>query len=162
LPFDTLSRANGHIVTIPQYGGSITLNGHQSKILVTDFKFGQKNLLYSTAEILTYAAFGNKETLVLWVPTGESGEFTIEGVRNATVVVCDGCSNVSIYSGESNVTITFQQDKGSSLVELEDGSSVVLLDRTAAYKFWAPQLNSDPFANPEETGICSTTAKRKG
>ncbi|KAK6821046.1 family 35 glycosyl hydrolase [Apiospora arundinis] len=75
-------------VTVPQYGGAIALNGHQAKILVTDFKFGSKSLLYSTAEVLTYSVVDGKEVLVLWVPTGESAEFSIDGVASAKLVSC--------------------------------------------------------------------------
>ncbi|KAI0121127.1 beta-galactosidase B [Xylariales sp. AK1849] len=131
-------------LTIPQYGGSITINGHQSKIIVTDFAFGSKSLLYSTAEVLTYAIINGKETLVLWVPTGESGEFTIEGVKRAKLTSCNGCANVKILPGESNVAISFMQNAGMSLIELGDGSRVVLLDRSAAYLFWAPRLDNNP------------------
>lgn len=42
--------------------GSITvpndsLNGRQSKIVVTDYKFGRHTILYSTAEVLTYGVW---------------------------------------------------------------------------------------------------------
>ncbi|KAH6645415.1 putative beta-galactosidase B [Truncatella angustata] len=131
-------------LTIPQYGTEITINGHQSKIIVTDFAFGSKSLLYSTAEVLTYAIIDGKEVLALWVPTGESGEFTIDGVRTASVATCNGCANVKIYSGESNITVSFMQNAGMSTLELGDGSKVVLLDRSAAYLFWSPSLDNNP------------------
>ncbi|RYP76619.1 hypothetical protein DL771_001688 [Monosporascus sp. 5C6A] len=138
-------------LTVPQYGGEVTINGHQAKILVTDFKFGSKTLLYSTAEVLTYAVIDDKEVLVLWAPPGESGEFTISSVRTASVTSCNGCSNVGIYSGRSNVTVTFNQNAGKSIVTLEDGSKVVLLDRSAAYLFWSPSLSDDPMAPANST-----------
>lgn len=52
-------------VTVPQYGGSLGLQAHYAKILVTDFKFGDVNLVYSTAEVLSYAFFDKKPSLVL-------------------------------------------------------------------------------------------------
>ncbi|KAI1856434.1 hypothetical protein JX265_011681 [Neoarthrinium moseri] len=131
-------------LTIPQYGSEITINGHQSKILVTDFAFGAKSLLYSTAEVLTFAIIDGKETLALWVPTGESGEFTVQGVNAANLAACNGCANVNIYPGETNVTISFLQNAGMSTVELGDGSRIVLLDRSAAYLFWSPSLDNNP------------------
>jgi hypothetical protein len=82
------------------------------------------------------------------VPTGESGEFTVQGVNSAKLSSCGGCANVNIYPGESNVTVSFMQNAGMSLVELGDGSRVVLLDRSAAYLFWSPALNN----NPSEAG----------
>lgn len=147
-------------LSIPQHGGAVRLNGHQSKIVVTDFRFGSYNLLYSTAEVLTYAVFDGEPTLVLWVPTGESGEFSIETTnlsKNKTMASneallrrCKGCSAAKFFPGPSNqgVTVSFTQDKGMSIVQL-NSVRVVLLDRTSAYNFWAPSLSSDPVA-PED------------
>ena len=127
------------------------MSGHQSKILVTDFTYGSKSILYSTAEVLTYSVFDGKEVLALWVPTGESGEFTVHGVNSAKMASCNGCANVEIHRGEANVTISFMQNAGMSVVELGDGSHVVLLDRTEAYKFFSPHLNNDPLAGGNQT-----------
>ncbi|KAE8351357.1 putative beta-galactosidase B [Aspergillus coremiiformis] len=131
-------------LTIPQYGTQITLNGHQSKIVVTDFKFGSKTLLYSTAEVLTYALIDGKEVLALWVPTGESGEFVVKGVNAAKFADNGSSANVEIHPGANNVTVSFMQRSGMSLVELDDGSRIALLDRSAAHVFWSPPLNNDP------------------
>lgn len=136
--------ANQRTVTIPQHGTTVTINGHQSKIIVTDFSFGSKSLLYSTAEVLTYAIIDGQEVLALWVPTGESGEFTIEGVSSATLASGDKCANLKIYPGRSNVTVSFMQNAGMTILELGDGSKVVLLDRSAAYLFWSPALDNNP------------------
>ncbi|KAK8016624.1 glycosyl hydrolase family 35 [Apiospora rasikravindrae] len=143
-------------ITVPQHGGEIALNGHQAKILVTDFQFGSKKLLYSTAEVLTYSIVDGKEVLALWVPTGESAEFAVEGVSSAKLVSCDGCANVQVFDNDGKVgynatTVSFIQNAGMSLVELSDGSRVVLLDRSAAYRFWSPALSSDPLAAGNET-----------
>ncbi|KAI0002851.1 beta-galactosidase B [Xylariaceae sp. FL0662B] len=138
-------------LTVPLYGEGIAINGHQAKIIVTDFQFGTKSLLYSTAEVLTYAIIDNKEVLVLWVPTGESGEFTVTGVTSAALKSCAGCANVKSYPGEKSVTVTFMQNAGMSLIELNDGSRVVLLDRSTAYLFWASNLSNDPLAPPNTT-----------
>lgn len=143
------------LVTVPQHGTNITINGHQAKILVTDFQFGSKYLLYSTAEVLTYAVIDGKEVLALWVPTGESGEFTVLGPKSAKVTSCEGCANVKFFPGKSNITVSFTQNAGMSVVELSDGSRVVLLDRSAAYLFWAPSLTSDPVYDPDSTGKSS-------
>ncbi|KUI53455.1 putative beta-galactosidase B [Cytospora mali] len=132
---------------IPQYGGSITINGHQAKILPTDFKFGDKNLLYSTAEVLTYALIDGKEVLAVWVPIGESGELVVEGVASArlsTTTANTTSTIVSIISGNSSVAINWSNTGGMTVVNLADGAQVVILDRVAAYVFWAPSLGNDP------------------
>lgn len=139
----------GYAVTVPQHGGKIAINGHQAKILVTDFQFGSKKLLYSTAEVLTYAIIDGKEVLVLWVPTGESGEFTVLGAKSAKLQSCERCANVKSFPGKSGVTVSFTQNAGMSVVKLNDGSRIVLLDRSSAYLFWAPSLTNDPRHAPE-------------
>jgi hypothetical protein len=137
---------------VPQYAKGIVINGHQAKILVTDFRFGSKTLLYSTAEVLTYAIIDGKEVLVLWVPTGESGEFAIKGAKSAKVASCEGCASVNFYPEKSKLTVPFTQDVGMSVLELTDGSKVVLLDRSAAYLFWTPSLTNEPVFEPNSTG----------
>ncbi|KAK3315775.1 beta-galactosidase B [Apodospora peruviana] len=144
-------------LSIPRYGGAITINGHQSKILVTDFPLGRnKTLVYSTAEVLTHGVVDGKDVLVLWVPNGESGEFLIRGAKAASFgsPIKEGPSpiNVKVYRGTNNVTVTFTpEESGMTIVRLVDGSSVVLLSRKAAYRFWAPTLSNDLLTPANET-----------
>jgi hypothetical protein len=139
-------------LTIPQHGSSIVLNGHQSKIITTDFSFGSQSLLYSSAEVLTYSIIDEKEVLVLWVPTGEAGEFAIKGASYGTVESCNGCSSVGFYAGNNTLTVTFVQGTGQSVLKLNNGVKVILLDRTFAYKFWVPSLTNDPLT-PENLTV---------
>lgn len=135
-------------ITVPQYGGVVTINGHQAKILPTDFSFGSKNLLYSTAEVLTYSILEGKEVLAVWLPTRESGELVVDGVASASLAKSTSNSSsstaVTITPGDSSVAITWVNTGGLTVVDLEDGSRVVILDRDAAYTFWAPNLGNDP------------------
>lgn len=143
--------ADKNLVTVPRNGNLIALNGHQSKILVTDFAVGSKSLLYSTAEVLTYAVFDGAETLVLWVPTGEAGEFSVKGAKSGSVLSCIGCSGVNFYTGPKELTINFVQNAGTTVLSLDNGLRVVILDRAAAYRFWAPQTVADPMAPADKT-----------
>lgn len=150
-------------LTVPQYGGSITINGHQAKILPTDFKFGTKNLVYTTAEILTYSIIDGKEILAVWVPTGESGELVVEGVSSAKLSRASSNSTsttVGFVSGNSSVAINFSKTSGMTVVDLEDGAKVVILDREAAYVFWAPSLGNDPSYPVNDTGECTIHLSR--
>lgn len=151
-------------LTVPQYGGEITINGHQAKILPTDFSFGSKNLLYSTAEVLTYSVQDGKEVLVVWVPTGESGELVIEGVSTGSLAKSSSNStatSVTVISGNSSVGINFSGTSGVTIVDLDDGSRVVILDRDAAYLFWAPSLGNDPMYPENSTGECRMKTIRR-
>ncbi|KAJ5704245.1 hypothetical protein N7493_011383 [Penicillium malachiteum] len=141
-------------LTVPQHGGVIRLNGHQSKIIVTDFTFGSGSLLYSTAEVLTYAVFDKVPTLVLWVPTGESGEFNVKGAKKGSTKSCQGCSDVKFIKEKGGLTATFTQSYGMSVLEIDD-IRVVILDRTYAYTFWAPALTTNPFVPETESVLVS-------
>jgi beta-galactosidase GanA len=136
--------------TVPQKGGHIVLDGHQSKIVVTDFVIGSETLVYSTAEVLTYAIFDGKPTLVLWVPTGESGEFYIKGAKSGKVASCKGCSNTGFHADSKGLLATFTQGKGMSVMQIGN-TRVLVLDRTTAYPFWAPTLSTDPLVSPNDT-----------
>ena len=53
-------------VTIPQLGGSLSLNGRDSKIHVADYNVSGTNIIYSTAEIFTWKQFADSKVLVLY------------------------------------------------------------------------------------------------
>lgn len=139
-------------VRIPQHGGVVTLNGHQAKILVTDFNFGSKSLLYSTAEVLTYAVFGDNEVLALWLPEGETGEFTVKGASSIEQTGDAELDKFEVIEEDDGVTVSYTQEAGIFTTTLDDGSTVVLLDRQAAYLFWVPTLTNAPHAPVNETG----------
>ncbi|RDW76736.1 glycoside hydrolase family 35 protein [Aspergillus mulundensis] len=142
-------------LTIPRHGSTIRLNGHQSKIIVTDFSIGPETLLYSTAEVLTYEVFDGKPILVLWVPTGESGEFAIKGAKYGSVATCSGCSSVQFHRDDESLTVGFTQGQGLSVLEIDNGVRVILLDRQTAYDFWAPALTDDPLVPEGESVLVS-------
>ncbi|KAF5012277.1 hypothetical protein FDECE_1658 [Fusarium decemcellulare] len=137
-------------LTIPQHGGAVTINGHQAKILVTDFHFGSKTLLYSTAEILTYSVIDKKEVLVLWLPEGETGEFTLQGFTDIKST-SKSLKNLKVKVGKKSVTVSYTQEKGLFTLELKDGSTIVLVDRRTAYHFWAPSLDNNPHTPANDT-----------
>ncbi|KAL3480329.1 glycoside hydrolase superfamily [Aspergillus californicus] len=142
-------------LTIPRHAGAIRLNGHQSKIVVTDFSLGSETLLYSTAEILTYAVFDRKPTLVLWVPEGESGEFAIKGAKSGSATTCPKCSPVKFHRSKGVLTVGFTQAAGTSILQLDNGVRVILLDRETGYTFWAPALTDDPLVPEGESVLVS-------
>ncbi|KAF2457709.1 glycoside hydrolase superfamily [Lineolata rhizophorae] len=135
---------------IPQKGGEVTLNGHQSKILVVDFNFGSHVLLYSTAEVLTYAVTDVGTILVLWVPTDESGEFHLKGATDGSIAKYQQGSNVEFFEDDEGIITTFTQGQGMTVLEFENDVSVIILDRKSAYHFWAPVTSNDPSGPADE------------
>lgn len=146
-------------LTIPQKSGPIVLNGHQSKIIVTDFNFGSRSLLYSTAEVLTYALFDDEPTLVLWLPDGESGEFYIKGDGKSLKSSHPNASNIKYYPDKNGLLVTITKQQGMTVLQFDESLRVVILDRTSAYPFWVPALSADPFVPANETGMSPRISK---
>lgn len=142
-------------ITVPQYAPDVVLNGRQSKILISDFNAGSQKIIYSTAEILTVSIIEEKPVIVLWVPTGESGEFYLEGDRYGNVAKCENCANIGFYSQPKGVITTFTQGQGSTVLTYGNGATVIILDRTAAYKQWQPVLTNDPHVPLDKTILVS-------
>ena len=59
----TLPGTSAGDISIPQAGGSLTLHGRDSKVLVFDYEMNGLNILYSSAEILTW--YGLRPALYL-------------------------------------------------------------------------------------------------
>ncbi|KAK3072346.1 hypothetical protein LTR53_006996 [Teratosphaeriaceae sp. CCFEE 6253] len=136
---------------VPQYAPSNVINGRQAKILVADFAAGDANLIYSTAEILTVSIQDDTPIIVLWVPTGESGEFYLEGAKHGSVVRCVGCANVAFHSASKGVIVSFMQNRGMTVLTFDTGVRAVILDRSTAYTFWQPTLSVKPNVDLNET-----------
>lgn len=142
-------------LTIPQHDGSILLDGHQSKILVTDFAIGKNTLTYSTAEVLTYAIIDGKPVVVLWAGSGESVEFHIKGAKKGRPVSTGPRSDAKFHSESQGITTNIPQVSGSSVFQFDNGVKVVVVDKPTGYLFWAPNLSNDPFAPVDQSGLCS-------
>ena len=145
-----VSTSTGNL-TIPQYGGDITINGHQSKVIVTDFSLGARTLTYSTAEILTYALIDGHPTVVLWVPEGESTEFHVKGAKKGSVEF-QGPSKVVLHKDRHGVSTSLKAVNGKSVLHFDNGLRVVVVDRVTAYLFWAPNLSQDPSGPVDKSG----------
>lgn len=138
-------------LTVPQHAESIVLNGHQSKIIVTDFSIGKQTLTYSTAEVLTYAVVDGHPTVVLWVPAGESAEFHVKGARKGSVQDASG-SKAKFYTDRQGVIASLSAVNGKTVLQFDNDVKVVVVDRPTAYHFWAPNLSDDPTGPVDKSG----------
>jgi hypothetical protein len=140
-------------LTIPQYAPHIALDGRQAKVLVTDFNAGPQKIIYSTAEVLAVSVQDKRPLVALWVPTGETGEFYLKGVKRAQVAVCDGCENVKFHKAKGGLIVSFLQNAGRTVLTFDNGVRVVIMDRTYAYKSWQPELTNDPHSPLDQSVI---------
>lgn len=73
-------------------------------------------------------------------------EASVDGLGGKT------SSSLKFHPGSDNVTVSYTQTPGMTVVDLDDGTRVVLLDRNAAYNFWVPTLSNDPAVPANDTG----------
>jgi hypothetical protein len=83
-------------LTLPQLGGSLSLNGRDSKVQVTDYDVGGTNLLYSTAEVFTWKSFTSNKVLILYGGPGELNEAAITTTAAPVVVEGTGVTTKSL------------------------------------------------------------------
>jgi hypothetical protein len=138
--------------TVPQSANDIVLNGRQSKIIVTDFPVGGAKLRYSTAEVFTVSTQGKKTVVLLWLPTGESGEFLLSGVRSGHTLAKHGCSGLLLKKTDKGIITSYTQLEGQCVLEFDNTYRFVLLDRSTAYKTWVPSTSKDPLTPENSTG----------
>ena len=90
-------------LAIPTLGGSLTLNGRDSKVHVTDYDVGGINLLYSTAEVFTWKKFTAKTVLILYGGPGELHEAAIRSASSPVTIEGSG-----VITKIENGTVTLQ------------------------------------------------------
>lgn len=140
-------------LTIPQKH-HITLNGVESKVVVTDFPIGSsgKKFVYSTAEVLTVADFDNRQVVVLWAPHGETGEVVLAGSKHWKIVSGPSSAVETFHDESKNSVVSFTVQSEPLVLDSDNGVQLVVVDRETAYGFWAPNVDPDPLAWENSTG----------
>lgn len=141
---------------VPKISSAVVTSGHEGKVLVADFHFGNNTLLYATAEVLTYAIIDGKATLVLWTPSGRSGEFYLQGAKSGSIL--SGQPAVTIMPSDHGIIVGWSQEEGMTVLEFDNGVRVVLVDRITAYKLWVPAMTNDPKVPVDQTGRFMSSA----
>ncbi|OKL56020.1 putative beta-galactosidase A [Talaromyces atroroseus] len=130
------------VLTLPQLGGSLTLNGRDSKVHITDYDVAGTNILYSTAEVFTWKNFSSYNVLALYGGQEEHHELAISSSRNAKVSIIEGShTGISTKSKDGQVIIAWDVPSTRTIVKV-DNLLVFLLDRNSAYKYWVPQVGT--------------------
>ena len=150
----TLPTSQGD-VTIPQLGGSLVLNGRDSKFHVTDYDVGGNNLLYSSAEIFTWKKYSSKTILVVYGGPNEQHEFAICTGGNATLV--EG-SDVTIGYRDGASVVNFPTSSERRIVQFSNNLYVYILDRNSAYNYWVLDLPSNTVSGNYTNGTIDTSA----
>jgi hypothetical protein len=103
-------------VSIPALYGSLTLNGRDSKIVVTDYDVRGFTLLYSTAEILTHQRYENKTVLIVYTGPGETNELAVKTPYVPKLVLGD---SVAIHH-DADVAILTWATGNRKVIQIEN------------------------------------------
>ena len=130
-------------VSIPQLSRTLTLNGRDSKISVTDYELGTApRLLYSSADIFTWKAFDSKTVLVIYGALNETHEIAfdaksakiVEGnnvkISSTTLEAADG--QVTSSQG-NNVIVNWAVTPVRKVVQVGKNLFVYLLSESSFY-----------------------------
>lgn len=128
----------------------ISLLGRQSRILVTDYAFGQHTLLYSSGDIATYGNFHGADAVVFYLKEGQTGEFAFKNEAGLTYKVYGSSSFSSSNSSALRNAFTYTQGPGATFVKFSNGVLAYLLDQPTAWTFWAPSTSADVYGSPDE------------
>lgn len=125
-------------IEIPQLGGHLTLNGRDSKFHVTDYDVGGINLIYSSAEIFTWARGpGSTRVLILYGGAGEGHEFALPShLGKPTVLEGEG---IKIQQRGSTWVVQWHVTPARRIIRVVD-LEVYLLWRNEAYNYWVMEL----------------------
>jgi hypothetical protein len=118
-------------LTIPQLGGTLTLNGRDSKVHVVDYDVAGTNILYSTAEVFTWKKFGDSKVLILYGGPGEHHELAISSKSNAQVIEGPQLKATSKKAGDV-VVIAWDVSPSRRIVQIDD-LKIFLLGKCSAF-----------------------------
>ncbi|KAJ6557263.1 glycoside hydrolase family 35 protein [Mycena vulgaris] len=138
------------LLLIPQ-NGTLTFNGRESKIIVTNYVFGKSttSILYSTAEIMTWTTIDKTDYIIFYAPLGQTGEtsFLFDSAPNVNLV---GLSGVTASFSNGTLVLSYTLS-GSAFVPITFGKTsivVILLDKATANQWHAPIIpGPGPFGN---------------
>lgn len=134
-------------VTIPQLGGTLTLNGRDSKFHVTDYDVGGHNLIYSSADIYTHGATGGKRVLILYGAAGETHEFAFPAKLGKPTIEGDS-STVKIETVGSANAVQWEVTQERKVLHYGSNLDVYLLWRNEAFNYWVLELEAaSPVSN---------------
>jgi len=128
-------------ITIPKTVPNITLNGRQSKVIVTDYHYGSSGfVLWSTAPIFFAGHIGTRDVLYVTADRGEPSELALSRSARVDLKFPEG------VPGEGPLAV------------IDTDTSLVLVSTTlTADTFFAPVLSgTGPHANFWQIGTNST------
>jgi hypothetical protein len=103
-------------ISIPALAETLTLNGRDSKIMVTDYDVRGSTLLYSTAEIFTHQKYENITVLVVYTGPNEANELAIKTSGLAEVVADE---SITLSLNATTTVIALSASEGRKMVKVD-------------------------------------------
>jgi hypothetical protein len=86
-------------INIPRAVPDITLNGRQSKVIVTDYHYGNSGfILWSTAPVFFAGRIGNRDVLYITADSGEPGELALSHAAAADFRFPNGVTEGGLFA----------------------------------------------------------------
>lgn len=152
---DTTHLALGGYASVPQEPGTaLTVDGRDSKLLVSDYAMDHQRLRYSTSELMTHGTFGTRDVALLYGRHGQDGESVLRYAARPGVRVLSGQVKQTWDATSGDLRLNYTHDGLTQiLITPSDGSTPLLLllsDDATADTYWrldtpqGPVLASGP------------------
>lgn len=135
----TAAQLADYYPVVPQQG-SITLQGRDSRLLVTNYDFGGgQHLVYSTSELMTQGTIGGQATALLYDPAGTDGETVLRYASQPTVTVVSGSVQSAWNASRGDLRLDYTH-QGLAEVEVTGGGApplrLLIASTDVAQEFW--------------------------
>lgn len=146
-------------IELPQAVSSITIGGRQSKIILTNYTFGQSKLLYTTAQVFFAGRIGQRDVLFLHGDSDQEHEVSLP--LTGTPKIKSKISNVSFTTSLGGQTVISLLSGIEGFITIYDSDEQLILyaDSVTAATFWAPVIAGSShaeFANYWQLGSNSS------
>ena len=123
-----------------KYQVPLRLNGQDAKMLLANYKLGRQHLVYSTSEIQTHFANGERDIALLHGRDGEAGETVLRFQGEPKVEVLAGQVTARFDAATGDLKLTYTHD-GLARVRITGGGRAPLLlllaDNKHSLQFWS-------------------------
>ncbi|KAL1751658.1 glycoside hydrolase family 35 protein [Schizophyllum commune] len=162
-------QTSGGNFNLPLVASSITLGGRQSKLVVTDYAFGDSKVVYSTAQVFFAGKIDGRDVLFLHGDAAQEHELALQLTGTPNKIRAEANSRIiktplaslvdvdeedtdnldSTTTSSTTTIITFLRGISGLITVYDSDTQLVLFaDSPTAATFWAPTLagpKDDPF-----------------
>ncbi|WP_406071081.1 beta-galactosidase [Streptomyces sp. NBC_01020] len=153
---DTTHLALGGYPSVPQEPGTaLTVDGRDSKLLVSDYAMDHQQLRYSTSELMTHGTFGQRDVALLYGRHGQDGETVLRYAARPDVKVTGGTVKQSWDPATGDLRLDYRHDGLAQVLITPPGAKTPLLlllaDDATADTYWRLDTPQGPVlaAGPE-------------